>query len=138
MPSGTVDNGTSVRPRILAVDDNPDSITIVQSILERQGYRVAVALTGPDALEQIQRDPPDVVLLDIMMPEVSGLDVLQQMKNDPKTSRIPVILVTAKTHDEDVMSGYQYGADYYITKPFTPQQLLYGIDLVLGKGESVG
>ena len=138
MPSGTVDNGTSVRPRILAVDDNPDSITIVQSILERQGYRVAVALTGPDALEQIQRDPPDVVLLDIMMPEVSGLDVLQQMKNDPKTSRIPVILVTAKTHDEDVMSGYQYGADYYITKPFTPKQLLYGIDLVLGKGESVG
>ena len=131
--------GAEVRkPRVLAVDDNPDSITIMQSILESRGYQVAVALTGADALEQIQRDAPDVVLLDIMMPEISGLDVLQQMKSDVNTSRIPVILVTAKTHDEDLMSGYQYGADYYITKPFTAQQLLYGIELVLGKGESVG
>ena len=80
----------------------------------------------------------DLVLLDVMMPEMSGIEVLQQIKDNSQTGRLPVILVTAKTHDEDVMVGYQYGADYYITKPFTAKQLLYGIDLVLGKGESVG
>ena len=138
MPSGTRDDTTPAKPRVLAVDDNPDSITIMQTILESRGYQVTVALTGADALNEIQRNPPDVVLLDIMMPEVSGLDVLQQMKSDVQSSRIPVILVTAKAHDDDLMSGYQYGADYYITKPFTAQQLLYGIELVLGKGESVG
>jgi DNA-binding response OmpR family regulator len=72
-----------------------------------------------------------------MMPEMSGLEVLQRIKNDSATGLLPVILVTAKTHDEDVLSGYQYGADYYITKPFTAKQLLYGVNLFLGKGESV-
>jgi len=120
---------------ILVVDDNPDSITILQSILETRGYRVVVADSGTVALEKVQEEPrPDLVLLDVMMPEMNGLEVLQAIKETNATARVPVILVTAKTHDEDVLSGYQYGADYYITKPFTAKQLLYGIDLVLGKG----
>lgn len=120
---------------ILVVDDNPDSITILQSILETRGYRVVVADSGTAALEKVQEEPrPDLVLLDVMMPEMNGLEVLQAIKETNATARVPVILVTAKTHDEDVLSGYQYGADYYITKPFTAKQLLYGIDLVLGKG----
>ena len=120
---------------ILVVDDNPDSITILQSILETRGYRVVVADSGPAALQKVQAEPcPDLVLLDVMMPEMNGLEVLQAIKETHATARLPVILVTAKTHDEDVLSGYQYGADYYITKPFTAKQLLYGIDLVLGKG----
>jgi len=120
---------------ILVVDDNPDSITILQSILETRGYRVVVADSGPAALQKVQEEPcPDLVLLDVMMPEMNGLEVLQSIKETHATARLPVILVTAKTHDEDVLSGYQYGADYYITKPFTAKQLLYGIDLVLGKG----
>jgi CheY-like chemotaxis protein len=120
---------------ILVVDDNPDSITILQSILETRGYRVVVADSGPTALQRVQEEPcPDLVLLDVMMPEMNGLEVLQAIKETHATARLPVILVTAKTHDEDVLSGYQYGADYYITKPFTAKQLLYGIDLVLGKG----
>jgi CheY-like chemotaxis protein len=120
---------------ILVVDDNPDSVTILQSILETRGYAVLVAESGATALKLVQRDPqPDLVLLDVMMPEMNGLEVLQKIKETHSTSKIPVILVTAKTHDEDVLSGYQYGADYYITKPFTAKQLLYGIDLVLGKG----
>ena len=123
--------------RILVVDDNPDSITIMRTILESRGYGVMVANNGAEALAQLRTDPPDVVLLDVMMPEISGLEVLQQIKDDARTGRLPVILVTAKTHDDDVLSGYQFGADYYITKPFTAKQLLYGIDLVLGKGESV-
>ncbi|MFI5366716.1 MAG: PleD family two-component system response regulator [Candidatus Binatia bacterium] len=123
--------------RILVVDDNPDSVTIMRTILENKKYEVIVAGSGAEALAQVQNGHPDLVLLDIMMPEMSGLEVLQQIKENAQTGRLPVILVTAKTHDEDVLSGYQYGADYYITKPFTAKQLLYGIDLVLGKGESV-
>jgi putative two-component system response regulator len=119
---------------ILVVDDNPDSITILQSILTTRGYTVVTAETGTDALRLVQADPrPDLVLLDVMMPEMNGIEVLQKIKETHATSKVPVILVTAKTHDEDVLSGYQYGADYYITKPFTAKQLLYGIDLVLGK-----
>lgn len=119
---------------ILVVDDNPDSITILQSILTTRGYGVVTAETGADALRLVQAEPrPDLVLLDVMMPEMNGIEVLQKIKETHATSKIPVILVTAKTHDEDVLSGYQYGADYYITKPFTAKQLLYGIDLVLGK-----
>ena len=92
----------------------------------------------PRRLQFLKKETVDLVLLDIMMPEMSGMEVLQRIKDDAATGRLPVILVTAKTQDEDVLSGYQYGADYYITKPFTAKQLLYGIELILGKGESVG
>ena len=74
-----------------------------------------------------------MVLLDVMMPGMSGLEVLEKLRAEPRNARIPVILLTAKTQDEDVISGYRYGADYYIPKPFTSKQLLYGIRLVLGE-----
>ena len=125
-------------PRLLIVDDNPDSTTIMRGILEPRGYEISTASSGKAALTMIQSSPPDLVLLDVMMPEMSGIEVLQRIKDDANTARLPVILVTAKTHDDDVLNGYQYGADYYITKPFTAKQLLYGVDLVLGKGERVG
>jgi CheY-like chemotaxis protein len=124
--------------KLLIVDDNPDSIAIMRSILENRGYHVCVATSGNEALQIIGKEPLDLVLLDVMMPEMNGIEVLQQIKDNSQTGRLPVILVTAKTHDEDVMVGYQYGADYYVTKPFTAKQLLYGIELVLGKGESGG
>ena len=123
--------------RILVVDDNADSVTIMRTILESHGYQVIAAGNGAEALEQVRKEKPDVVLLDVMMPQMSGMEVLQQIKEEAATGRLPVILVTARTRDDDVLSGYQFGADYYITKPFTPKQLLYGINLVLGKGESV-
>jgi two-component system, OmpR family, alkaline phosphatase synthesis response regulator PhoP len=124
--------------KILIVDDNPDSIAIMRSILENRGDQVYVAASGAQALQVVSTEALDLVLLDVMMPEMNGIEVLQQIKDNSQTGRLPVILVTAKTHDDDVMVGYQYGADYYITKPFTAKQLLYGIDLVLGKGDSVG
>jgi two-component system alkaline phosphatase synthesis response regulator PhoP len=123
---------------ILVVDDNADSVAIMRSILESRGYQVYVAASGAEALQVVSRAALDLVLLDVMMPEMSGIEVLQQIKDNSRTGRLAVILVTAKTHDEDVMVGYQYGADYYITKPFTAKQLLYGIELVLGKGDSLG
>jgi CheY-like chemotaxis protein len=127
-----------MKHKILVVDDNPDSVTIMRGILEGRGYEVASAASGAEALQFLAKETVDMVLLDVMMPKMSGMEVLQHIKDDATTGRLPVILVTAKTQDEDLLSGYQYGADYYITKPFTAKQLVYGIELILGKGESVG
>ena len=124
-----------MKERVLVVDDNPDSIAIIRSILEAFGFSVQAATSGSEALEILQSDPPNVILLDVMMPEMSGLEVLEEIKSKPELAKLPVILVTAKTQDEDVLVGYQYGADYYITKPCTSKQLLYGIGLVLGKAD---
>jgi DNA-binding response OmpR family regulator len=119
--------------KILIVDDNIDSITILRTILEQQGFSVQAALSGKEALQKLQEDLPEVVLLDVMMPEMSGLEVLQAIRDNNATATLPVIMVTAKVQDDDMLAGYQYGADYYITKPCTSKQLLYGISLVLDK-----
>jgi CheY-like chemotaxis protein len=119
--------------KILVVDDNVDSITILRSILEQNGFSVQAASSGKEALQQLESNAPDVVLLDVMMPEMSGLEVLQAIRDNNATAALPVIMVTAKIQDDDVLAGYQYGADYYITKPCTSKQLLYGISLVLDK-----
>ncbi len=121
---------------ILVIDDNLDSITILRSILESNGFAVLTAQSGQQALDLLKTEAPDVVLCDVMMPEMSGLEVLERIKSTHATSKLPVIMVTAKTQDEDVMVGYQFGADYYITKPCTSKQLLYGIGLVLGRVEA--
>lgn len=120
-------------PTILVVDDNDDSLRIIQMVLESNGFAVRLAKSGKEALESIKQEVPQLVLLDVMMPEMSGLEVLEKVRASAQTSRVPVILLTAKAQDEDVISGYQVGADYYITKPFTAKQLLYGIRLVLGQ-----
>src|SRR5208337_2014654 len=114
-----------MKHKVLVVDDNRDSVAIMRGMLEGRGYDVAAAHSGTEALQFLKKETVDLVLLDIMMPEMSGMEVLQRIKEDAATGRLPVILVTAKTQDEDVISGYQYGADYYITKPFTAKQLLY-------------
>jgi DNA-binding response OmpR family regulator len=119
--------------KLLIVDDNIDSITILRSVLEQQGFSVQAALSGKEALQKLQEDLPEVVLLDVMMPEMSGLEVLQAIRENNATATLPVIMVTAKVQDDDMLAGYQYGADYYITKPCTSKQLLYGISLVLDK-----
>jgi DNA-binding response OmpR family regulator len=121
---------------ILAVDDNEDSLRIIQMVLESNGFDVELARNGVEALERIREKAPELVLLDVMMPEMSGMEVLEKLRGAQATARIPVILLTAKAQDEDVITGYQVGADYYITKPFTAKQLLYGIRLVLGRSTS--
>jgi len=108
-------------------------VEILRRALELRGFEIDVARSGQEALARVAESVPDVVLLDIMMPNVSGMDVLKRIRGDARTAEVPVIFVTAKTEDDDVLAGYQFGADYYITKPFTIQQLLYGIDLVLGQ-----
>jgi CheY-like chemotaxis protein len=118
---------------ILVVDDNENATRITARMLGNLGYDVVTALDGQRALELVAGRAPDCILLDIMMPTMSGLEVLARLKHDPATSAIPVILLTAKSQDEDVLTGYKEGAEYYITKPCTSQDLLYGIRLVLGR-----
>ncbi len=117
---------------ILVVDDSEDIALISARMLTQRGFAVITACDGAEALAIVARQRPSCLLLDVMMPHMSGLEVLQALKADPATATIPVIMVTAKTTDDDVLSGYQQGADYYITKPFTADELIYGVNLVLG------
>lgn len=121
---------------IMVVDDNPDIITIVKTILEGRGFTVFSASSGPELLNMLPDHKPDLIILDIMMPEMDGLEVLTRLKGKTETSTIPVILLTAKVQYEDVLGGYKLGADYYITKPFTSTQLVNGINLLLGEGKA--
>jgi len=122
--------------RVLVVDDNEDNVKIMSLILLGKGFEVRTARDGKAALRSIEQERPDVVLLDIMMPDMDGIEVLDRIRANPQSASLPVILVTGKGQDDDVLAGYKYGADYYITKPFTARQLLHGIGLVLGTGEA--
>ncbi len=109
-----------LKPCILAVDDTPENIDVISGLL-RDDYRVKVALNGVRALKIAQSDsPPDLVLLDIMMPEIDGYEVCRQLKNNPLTKNIPVIFLTAKSEVEDEAKGFELGAVDYITKPISP------------------
>jgi CheY-like chemotaxis protein len=121
---------------VLVVEDNESNVALIRAMLLNQGYEVRIARDGASAIESVRQRRPDVVLLDVMMPGMYGMQVLDRLKLDPKTTAIPVIMVTGKTEDKDVLAGYESGADYYITKPFTARQLLYAIGLVLGGGEA--
>jgi CheY-like chemotaxis protein len=118
---------------ILVIDDNEDNLFLTQTILQSAGFEVMLARNGKDGLARAQELRPQLIVMDIMMPEMNGMEVLEALRASPQTEKIPVILLTAKTQDEDVIAGYQTGAAYYITKPFTAKQLLYGLRLVLGK-----
>jgi len=120
-------------PLILIVDDDPDTRSMVRTILENSSFKVAEAENGKIALSRIEEVVPDLILLDINMPEMNGYDVVIHLKQKPDTQNIPVIMLTAKSEPEDLIAGYKdYAAEYYITKPFTTRQLLAGIKLVLG------
>ena len=116
---------------ILVVDDNPDIVDILRIMLESNGFNVRCGYSGEDLFASLKEQMPDLILLDIMMPQMDGLEVLTRLKEDPSMPFIPVILLSAKVLDEDVLRGYKMGADYYITKPFTPTQVLDGIKAVL-------
>lgn len=120
------------RRRVLAVEDDPDILRQVQFILERGGYAVGTARTGREAVIALMRDRFDLVISDIMMPEMDGMELLDHLRRDPSLATLPVILLTAKTQDSDVMAGYQAGADMYLTKPFDPAELLSFVQRILG------
>jgi len=121
----------ATKSTIMVVDDNPDLVTLIRAFLEQKEFYVLCAYDGPQALAGIEKQKPDLILLDIMMPEMDGLEVLRRLKAAPETSSIPVILLSALNQLKDISTGYEMGADHYITKPFTIAHLMTVIDHLL-------
>lgn len=112
------------KEKILVVDDEEDILELVRYNLAKEGYQVVCVPSGEQALKKAKEDAPNLILLDLMLPGLDGLDVCKQLKNSPETSGIPIIMITAKGEDADVVSGLELGADDYVTKPFSPRVLL--------------
>ena len=110
--------------KILAVDDEKHILRLVQINLEKAGYEVVTGTNGREAVEKVRSEKPELVVMDVMMPEMDGFEALKVLKGDPETAAIPVIMLTAKAQDADVFHGWQSGADLYLTKPFNPMELL--------------
>lgn len=117
--------------KILVVEDDEDIMELISYNLERENYTVVKAGSGEKALQKITKDRPDMVLLDLMLPGTDGLQVCKKIKADPGTARIPVIMVTAKGEEADIITGLEAGADDYITKPFRPKELIARVRAVL-------
>lgn len=123
--------------QILVVDDEADILELVRYNLEGEGYRTSGAATGEQALQKVQEQPPDLIILDLMLPGIDGLDLAKKLKENEKTRRIPIIMLTAKGEEADVVKGLELGADDYIAKPFSPRILVARARAVLRreKGE---
>ncbi|MGQ9920212.1 MAG: response regulator [Desulfobacca sp.] len=119
------------KEQILVVDDEEDILELVRYNLSKEGYRVTTVLSGEEALKAARSNPPDVILLDLMLPGADGLEVCRLLKQDPKTQHIPVIMLSAKGEEVDIVSGLELGAADYITKPFSPRILLARLRAVL-------
>jgi len=129
---------TGQKKRVLVVDDERHIVRLVQVNLERQGYEVLTAYDGVECLEKAKSERPDLIVLDVMMPRMDVFEALQRLKTDPETSHIPVIMLTARAQDRDVLQGYQFGADLYLTKPFSHLELISLVKRVFESQEEEG
>lgn len=123
--------------KILVVDDDIDTLRLVGLMLERRGYEIVAASNGRQAITMAQSEQPDLVLLDIMMPDIDGYEVTRQLRDDPSIQHIPVIMFTAKSQVEDKLLGFEVGADDYLTKPTQPRELFAHIKAVLARSAKV-
>jgi phosphate regulon transcriptional regulator PhoB len=117
--------------RVLIVEDEPDIRELVVHHLKREGYQVSAASSGEEALRQVQAAPPDLVILDLMMPAMDGLEVCRRLRQDPATAMLPIVMLTAKGDEVDRVLGLEIGADDYVVKPFSPKELLARVHAVL-------
>ena len=125
-------------PKVLVVDDEVQIVKLITYSLRGAGYEVSAAGDGAEALQAVRAERPDLVLLDIVMPRMDGFQTLEALKGDPATRDIPVFLVTVRNTEADRRRGRQLGCDAYITKPFSPGQLLERIDQALKRGRTAG
>ncbi|RMD86034.1 MAG: response regulator [Candidatus Dadabacteria bacterium] len=115
---------------ILVVDDDPDGRALLCKMLQRLGHTPIDFESAQEALDNIHKHTYDIALLDIMMPNMNGYELLEKIRAIPEYKELPVIMVTAKDKDSEILEGYKFGADYYITKPYTSKQLEFGIKIV--------
>jgi DNA-binding response OmpR family regulator len=121
------------QPVVLAADDDEDILELVTFRLERSGYAVVQARDGEEAWNLAQAHQPDLAVLDVMMPKLDGFELTRRLRANEGTSRMPIILLTARAQDEDVQAGFDAGADDYLRKPFSPQELRARVQAILGR-----
>jgi two-component system phosphate regulon response regulator PhoB len=127
----TVLTAAVAEQRVLVVDDEADIVALVAYHLARSGYRVSTASTGPDALDAARREHPALVVLDLMLPGLSGYEVLERLRADEATKEVAVLMLTARREEHDRIRGLSLGADDYLTKPFSPQELVLRVGAIL-------
>ena len=120
-----------MKPGILVVDDEPDALELIEFNLQKAGFAVSTAADGEEALRKARDHSPNLIVLDLMLPEVDGLEVCKSLRGDSRTTNIPIIIVTAKTAEIDRILGLELGADDYVTKPFSPRELVLRIKNLL-------
>jgi two-component system alkaline phosphatase synthesis response regulator PhoP len=119
------------KEKILVVDDEEDILELLKYNLSREGYRVSCTTSGEKTLSLVETETPDLILLDLMLPGMDGLEVARQLKDKPNTKNVPIVMLTAKGEEADIVTGLELGADDYITKPFSPRILLARVRAVL-------
>jgi CheY-like chemotaxis protein len=122
--------------KILVVDDDVETLRLVGLMLQRQGYQVITASNGAQALTLTNAERPDLIVLDIMMPDLDGYEVTREIRSNPRTSQIPILMFTAKSQVDDKVVGYEVGADDYLTKPIHPMELVAHVRSLLGRGKA--
>jgi phosphate regulon transcriptional regulator PhoB len=129
------DEGLEMK-KFLVVDDEPDIVELVSYNLKKEGFDVSTSPDGKDALERIRQGGYDFIILDLMLPGIQGMEICRILRNDPKTKNIPIIMLTAKGEEVDKIIGLEMGADDYITKPFSPRELIARIRTVMRRSSS--
>lgn len=127
--------GGKMKDKILIVDDEKDIVKMLDYNLKKEGFRTISCYDGEDALDMANREHPDLVILDLMLPGIDGLEVCRQLKKENKTEFIPIIMLTAKGQESDKVVGLEMGADDYITKPFSPRELIARVKAVLRRAK---
>ncbi|EOD01275.1 response regulator [Caldisalinibacter kiritimatiensis] len=117
--------------KILVVDDEEHIVELINFNLEKHGYKVVTAFNGKDAFKKVKEESPDLIVLDLMLPEIDGIDVCKMLKKDSDTEKIPIIMLTARSEETDKVLGLELGADDYVTKPFSVKELIARIKAVL-------
>jgi two-component system phosphate regulon response regulator PhoB len=138
MTAPDIRKGNSSAERVLVVDDEADIVALVAYHLAKAGYRVSTASTGTDALTQAQSETPAIVVLDLMLPGMSGFEVLEQLRADEATAHVGVLMLTARRDEPDRIRGLSIGADDYLTKPFSPQELVLRVGAILRRLGAAG
>jgi phosphate regulon transcriptional regulator PhoB len=123
--------------RVLLIEDDRDIVELVRYNLEREGFQVAAATDGATGLAQVRKAPPDILLLDLMLPKISGLDICKEIRRDTSLNRLPILMLTARGEEADRVVGLEMGADDYVTKPFSPRELGARVKALLRRTEPV-
>ena len=130
------ERGMEDKKTVLVVDDQPHIVRLIQVNLEKEGFRVATAVDGVEGMDRVRQLHPDLVILDVIMPRKDGFEVLREIKSDPELAETPVIMLTVKTHNSDIVEGLREGAELYLPKPFHPKELVSLVKRVLETGSA--